>query len=222
MWKIPCSVLEWFLGLLHLYVLSALIGMWIQIGPDYREVPDGITIYLQTDGIHTNFIVPVRTRIYDWSKDARWHDLRGKDTSYSFLALGWGDQGFFLHTPEWSDLKFSTAFDALFYRGKSAMHVVYKQQPEESRYCLRFRISEKQYENLTTYMRNSFLRDGQGRTQVIANKGYWDYDAFYPSIGKYSLFYTCNSWINEGLKVAGLPACAWTPLSFGIFEKYEE
>jgi uncharacterized protein (TIGR02117 family) len=222
LWKIPGSLIEWFFGLLHLYVLSALIGMWIQVGEDYREQPDGITIYLETDGIHTNFVLPVRTAICDWSQEVRWKDLRGKDTSYRFLALGWGDQGFFLHTPEWSDLKFSTAFDALFYRGKSAMHAVYKQEPEVSRYCLRFRISKKQYQNLVTYIRDSFWRDKNGQAQVIAGKGYWEYDAFYPSIGKYSLFYTCNSWINEGLKAAELPACGWTPLSFGILEKYEE
>lgn len=222
LWKIPLGIIEAFLGILIFYAFLALVGMSVQIGEDYKPAANGVTIYIQTDGIHTNFVVPVRTDITDWTKTIRWSDLRGTDTSFNYLAFGWGDQGFFLNTPEWSDLKFSTAFDALFYRGKSAVHTVYQYEPEEGLGCERLIISRKQYRQLVDYIEETLLLDEDRKIPTcITGKGYWDYDAFYLSKGKYSLFSTCNSWINGGLKQAELPACLWTPLSFGILQKYD-
>jgi hypothetical protein len=74
---------------------------------------------------------------------------------------------------------------------------------------------------LVNYIEKSFQFSEGGLTICIPNKGYWDFDAFYESKGKYSLFSTCNSWINGGLKESDLPACLWTPLSYAIFDKYE-
>lgn len=220
-WKIPAGAIELFFAVLTLYVSIALFGMLIQVGDDYQPKQNGITIYLRTDGIHTDFIVPVRHEYKDWTRTLSWSDLKGQDTTFRYVAFGWGDQGFFLHTPEWSDLKFSVAFDALFYRGRSAVHVVYQDEPEEGTLCEKLVISREQYRHLTDYIENTFQHDPNGKVVSIVKSGYWDYDNFYEAHGKYSLFSTCNSWINGGLKAAELPACLWTPLSFGILEKYD-
>lgn len=220
-WKLPLGALELFFAVLTLYIGIALFGMLIQIGDDYVPKQEGVKIYIRTDGIHTDFIVPTRNGIRDWTKTVQWKDLRGKDTTYDYLAFGWGDQGFFLNTPEWSDLKFSTAFDALFYRGKSAVHAVYQFEPKEGELCEKLIISENQYKDLITYIDGTFRRQKNGSPICITARGYWGNDAFYEAHGKYSLFSTCNSWINGGLKAAKLPACLWTPLSFGILEKYD-
>lgn len=220
-WKFPLLVLEIFWALLTVYVLIALIGMFIQVGDDYVPQKNGVQIFIRTDGIHTDFILPVKNHLVDWSEFTPWNDLRGKDTSFSHVAFGWGDQGFFLNTPDWADLKFSTAFDALFYRGKSAIHVVYQSEPTPNLFCETLLISEKQYTDLVGYIKSSFNITKSGNSICIKDKGYWDFDAFYQAHGKYSLFSTCNSWINGGLKSAHLPACLWTPLSVGILEKYD-
>lgn len=220
-WKIPLGTLEVFFGVLSLYICIALFGMLIQVGDDYVPKKEGVKIYLRTDGIHTDFIVPVHSAQKDWTKTLSWNNLKGTDTTFQYVAFGWGDQGFFLHTPEWSDLKFSVAFDALFYRGTTAVHVVYQAEPEEGKLCERLIISEEQYQHLITYIENTFKTDPKNIPVSIAKSGYWDYDVFYEAHGKYSLFNTCNSWINGGLKAAELPACLWTPLSFGILEKYD-
>lgn len=220
-WQFPLGCVEIFWGLLTLYAFLAIFGMLVQVGDNYVPKENGVTMYIRTDGVHTDFIVPVKTPTRDWTKIIPWTDLRGKDTSYNYIAFGWGDQGFFLNTPEWSDLKFSTAFDALFYRGKSAVHVVYQFEPvEQAPNCRKLHISLDQYKKLIAYIDDSFQKNEAGLPICICNRGYWDYDTFYESKGKYSLFYTCNSWINEGLKEAELPACLWTPLSIGILQKY--
>lgn len=220
-WRFPLLLVELFWALLTLYVLSALVGMFVQVGDDYVPQQKGVTIFIRTDGIHTDFILPVKTEVVDWTTLTPWTDLRGKDSSYSHVAFGWGDQGFFLNTPDWGDLKFSTAFDALFYRGKSAIHTVYQYEPVPDILCEKLEISNQQYADLVDYIRASFALSIDGKSRCIANRGYWEFDAFYEAHGKYSLFSTCNSWINGGLKAAKLPACLWTPLSVGILEKYD-
>lgn len=219
-WKIPLGAVELFFAILSLYIVIALFGMLIQIGDNYVAKPEGVKIYLRTDGIHTDFILPVKSEMKDWTQVAHWKDLKGTDTTFQYVAFGWGDQGFFLHTPEWSDLKFQTAFDALFYRGTSAVHVVYQSEPQEDKLCVRLIISKEQYKNLIAYIEGTFQYKNNEAIN-IPQSGYWGNDTFYEAHGKYSLFSTCNSWINGGLKAAELPACLWTPLSFGILEKYD-
>ena len=36
-------------------------------------------------------------------------------------------------------------------------------------------------------------------------------DAFYPATGRFHLFHTCNDWIGETLRAAGLGFGIWTP-----------
>jgi hypothetical protein len=47
-----------------------------------------------------------------------------------------------------------------------------------------------------------------------------DNDAYYEAHMRYSLFHTCNTWINNGLKASQKKACLWTPTSGGIFYQY--
>ncbi|HXU27639.1 MAG TPA: DUF2459 domain-containing protein, partial [Bacteroidia bacterium] len=49
-----------------------------------------------------------------------------------------------------------------------------------------------------------------------------DNDSFYEAVGVYGLFYTCNTWANNGLKYCGQKACLWTPFEKGIFYQYRK
>lgn len=179
-----------------------------------------VTIYMKSDGIHTDFIFPVNANKQDWSKVFLMTDTKANDSTKNFIAVGWGDQGFFLHTPEWSDLKFSTAFEAAFYLGKSAVHVNYLRKEEFPENVVELNITTKQYSLVTKYVLKTLKKKKSGGFDCIKNKGNWESDAFYQANGRYGMFHTCNSWINSGLKSADLPACLWTPFNAGIFSKY--
>lgn len=219
-WRTPLILFEIFWALLTMYIVSALFGMLICVGGKYVPAEGGVKIYLRSDGIHSDLILPVENELKDWSKVVLRTDVRTVDSTRNYIAFGWGDQGFFLNTPEWSDLKFATAFNALFYRGKSALHVVYSNEPEVRDNCFELVISKDNYYHLVKYIEAAFHKDGDGRALVIKDRGYWENDAFFQAKGSYGLFSTCNSWINGGLKVAGLPACFWTPFSFGFMNLY--
>ncbi|XQC04883.1 DUF2459 domain-containing protein [Arcobacter cryaerophilus gv. pseudocryaerophilus] len=47
-------------------------------------------------------------------------------------------------------------------------------------------------------------------------------DAFYEAIGSYSIFHTCNTWTNNLLKKASLPASFWLAFDDGILYQYNK
>ena len=180
-----------------------------------------IDIYLKTNGVHTDVVMPVKTEQKDWSRSFLFHHTRSTDSTYRYIAVGWGDKGFYLETPSWSDLKASTAFNAAFGLGSSAIHATYYQQLVENEKCVKLRIGKDQYRQLIQYIDKALQKDASGNLMVIGeNARYGDHDAFYEATGSYSLFHTCNTWTNNALKASGQKACWWTPFDKGIFYHY--
>jgi uncharacterized protein (TIGR02117 family) len=186
------------------------------------QQPRDVAIYIITNGDHTDIVVPVKTAIADWSQEIKYEHISSHDTTAQYLALGWGDKGFFLSTPTWADLKFSTAFKAVFGLSTSAIHATFYKQLRENDQCKKIIISTSQYQRLVVFMKNSFITDSTGHFIHIHANGYSDNDAFYESGRIYSLFYTCNTWANNALKSAGQKACLWTPFDKGIFYQYKK
>ncbi len=174
-----------------------------------------------TNGVHTDLVVPIQSPQFDWSKEVPFSNTVSKRTDFKYLAVGWGDKGFYLETPTWSQLKPSVAFRAAFWLSKSAMHCTFYDQMKEGKDCKKILITTKQYEDLIRYIRAKFDRDENGKLIFIPTKAvYGKDDAFYDAKGSYSFLYTCNTWANNGLKAAGQKAALWTPSDFGIFQHY--
>lgn len=210
---------------LLLYAAGAWICSRIAIHGDARSKgPDEVSVYIRTNGVHTDIVVPVHNDIMDWRPLTRFSDTDSKDTSFSYASFGWGDKGFYLETPQWSDLKFSVAFKAMFHLSSSAMHVTFYRHMDTSAQCREIRLSNAEYEKLSGYLKASFRYDSLGNTIRIVthNDGYGTDDAFYEARGKYDLFHTCNTWANNALKACDQKACLWTPLDKGIFYQYRD
>jgi uncharacterized protein (TIGR02117 family) len=201
------------------WILFALALPAIVINPDFTPAKNGIPVFIHSNGVHTDFVVPVRNEIIHWDTlfpPAIFH----ADSGFTHLALGWGDQGFFLHTPTWNDLTFSTAFIAASGLGESAMHVTYrKSAPAKNARAVTFMLSAEQYTRLVNYIRSSF-RIRENKVQLIDHAGYGANDKFFESNGSYSLFKTCNEWTGDGMEEAGLPVGIWTPLEQGIMSTH--
>ncbi|RYZ25723.1 MAG: TIGR02117 family protein [Sphingobacteriales bacterium] len=183
-----------------------------------------VTIYIKTNGVHTDIVVPYKNDIKDWSEQARLDDTDAKNPEMQWASIGWGDKGFYLQTPEWSDLKFSVAFKAMFHLGTSALHVTFFKQMQTGERCKEIKISWEQYAKLVAFIDKSFLYDASGKTINIPSRddGYGSDDAFYESPYVYDLFHTCNTWANNALKACDQRACLWTPSDKGIFYQYRD
>jgi uncharacterized protein (TIGR02117 family) len=180
-----------------------------------------VAIYIKTNGVHTDIVVPAVNDQMDWRKEILYSNTSGNDTSMQYLAMGWGDKGFYLETPTWSDLKASVAFKAAFALSTTAIHATYHSEMKLDSSCKKIMISREQYARLISYISESFLKSDDGHFVYIkTNANYSTTDAFYEATGKYSLLHTCNTWANNGLKACGQKCCVWTPRDVGIFEKY--
>jgi uncharacterized protein (TIGR02117 family) len=181
-----------------------------------------IAIYIITNGDHTDIVVPVKNRQMDWSEKIAFSNTTSKDTSYYYLAIGWGDKEFYLDTPTWSQLKFPVAFKACFGLNTTAMHTTFYHTMTESDQCRKILINEDQYQRLIDFITDKFQQDSHGNfINIKTDAVYGDSDAFYEAKGRYSLFYTCNTWANDALKSAGQKACLWTAFNVGIFSQYK-
>ncbi|MFD2918411.1 TIGR02117 family protein [Terrimonas rubra] len=222
--RITLKTLGIIIGILALYALAAWLIPYIPVNKKARlEGPDEVTIYIKSNGVHTDIVVPVKTAQFDWTKYIKYEHTDDKDSTMAYVGIGWGDKGFYLQTPQWSDLKFSTAFKAMFYLSTSALHATFYPQINEGENCKAIQISYQQYEALNKFLVNSFDLDAGGNTVHIpsVNDGYGSTDAFYEAKGRYSLFYSCNTWANNALKAAEQKACLWTVTDKGIFYQYK-
>lgn len=210
------------LGIVVLYVLLGIALPFIEVSAKDDGEKKEIPIYIYTNGVHTDIVMPVKNDLYDWSSKIPFANTKSKKTDYHYVGIGWGDKGFYLDTPTWADLKFSTAFKAAFWLSESAMHCSYYKTMTEAEDCKKIMISQSQYKDLVKFVDSKFDRDESGNYILIpTNAVYGNNDAFYDAQGSYSFLNTCNTWANDALKAAGQKAALWTPTDTGIFQHYK-
>lgn len=210
------------LGIIVIYALLGYLLPFIQISAKDDGEKKEIPIYIYTNGVHTDIVMPVKNELHDWSTKIPFANTKSKRNDYQYVGIGWGDKGFYLDTPTWADLKFSTAFNAAFWLSESAMHCSYYTKMTVADDCKMMMISKSQYKDLVKFVDEKFDKDANGNYIFIPTDAvYDDNDAFYDAQGKYSFLNTCNTWANDALKAAGQKAAFWTPSDYGIFLHYK-
>jgi uncharacterized protein (TIGR02117 family) len=170
-----------------------------------------VPIAVCSNGVHTDFVLPVRTEEVDWSGVFPPHHYAADVARLDHIGIGWGDLDFYRTTPHWSDFAIGTAVHALAGLGPAALHVQYRPGPGANEDCRHIEISVPQYRALVDYIGGTIAS-----VQGPAAAGYGTTDLFYPAQGRFSVFKTCNVWVGLGLKAAGLPSGLWTPFSFQV------
>lgn len=205
------------LSCLALYLLLSLI---LSIVPVNRGVkPSGeIDIYLVSNGVHLDIVLPLRSELKDWTEEFLIDSTLSVQANY--ISFGWGDRNFYINTPNWSDLTLKTAVRAIFLKSATAMHINYYSRLVEDENCIALSINEDQYLAIVDYVENSLTRDVSKNVILIEGVSYTGVDSFYEATKSYHLFFTCNTWTNTCLKKAGLKASLWTPLDKGTLFHY--
>jgi uncharacterized protein (TIGR02117 family) len=213
-------VFEFLVAFFSAYFFIALVGMACQLNK--IGIVGDYEIYMKSDGIHTDFIIPVQSDLINWNSYFPVSQTKEGFNEKQWLSVGWGDQGFFLNTPQWSDLTAKTAVEATFYLGKSALHINYLDKKDFPKNTVSFRLNREGYVKLIQYIKQTVVVDNQQKPIWIPGEGYWQTDSFYEAHDTYGLFNTCNSWVNKGLKQINQPACLWTPFNPAIFRLYRD
>ena len=204
------------------YLLIVTLLSFVSVNEDFAENQKEIPIYILTNGVHTDVVLPLKSEHYDWTNQLKPEHTKAKDSTYQYAALGWGDKGFYLETPTWADLKTSTALKAASGLSSTAMHVTFYNDLKESNSCKKLQISSDNYKKLILFINESFQTKSGEFLKIETDAVYGKHDVFYEANGSYSLFYTCNSWANQALKAANQKAALWTISDSGIFRHYSK
>ncbi|TDR32319.1 TIGR02117 family protein [Hydromonas duriensis] len=202
------------------YVLAVVTLSRIPVNrslPDKQATEPLTTIYVRTNGVHTDILMPITTHLRDWREVIPAADVHNENGHLPYMSFGWGDKGFYLDTPTWADLKASTAFIAATGLGRTAMHIEATAQPQVSESVRMLNINDQQLQAIIQHIDQSFSYDSKGSVMRINTTAlYNDHDAFYEAEGRYSIFTTCNEWTRRGLSNAHIKTAAFSPLQDGI------
>lgn len=212
------------IGLLVIYALITVALSYIPVNKNQTANQNqNFSIYILTNGVHADIVVPYINEIYDWSVYLNPSLTPGKITRAQWVAFGWGDKGFYLQTPEWKDLKPSVALKAATGFSESAMHVTYYEKMiSNNEDCIEIKLNEEQYKALCAFILDRFDQVDNQFQLIETDQNYGLNDVFYEAKGSYNLFYTCNTWANNALKSAKLKASLFTLWDKGIFYQYKK
>ncbi len=191
-----------------LYLLSAVILSIWSTNPEISQCQNKREFFVSSNGVHL-YLVLHQKYLPDHLSNAL-----SITATRPFVAIGWGDRGFYLHTPEWKDLKIGIAFKALFLPSSSALHITRYQNQHPS--WLSVQVCEPQFQKLMKFIQQGFAWDERKEVIPIDHPGYTAYDTFYEGNGCYTMFYTSNNWVNEALKMAEVKTSIWSPLDKGV------
>ncbi len=224
---------------LSFYFLIVLIGGYVwTINPkeeNSNQTENEIEIYVTSNGFHTDIVIPIKqeseqeTNFFKTlSQDSVLNSYFGETNSYKWLSVGWGDKGFYNESYNGNFPSFPACLNAALLPSETLMHLdFYKNNLREGKNCKKIKLQKEEYEKLMQHIASSFQTvtessESENTTFIrLPQKGYSNSDYFFEAKGSYHLFYTCNSWTNEGLKEANQKTAIFAPLAQTILYHLE-
>ena len=203
-------IFRWIKWAVAAWIIVVLVGL-IPVNNDFVPAENGVEIFVVSNEVHADIIVPISTDVIDWSDEFRDATFSGDVSTATHVAIGWGDKGFFIETQTWNDFNVSVAANALLLPSESCLHVSYT-RPGYYEGAASVKVSNDQYEKLVGFIKQSFVRTATDQPIQIADSAYGSTDAFFEAHGRYHLFNTCNSWAGRGLKKSGVRVPWLSPL----------
>ncbi len=215
----PARIAILLLAIPGLYLLAALAGGLISLNRGWEEPEQGVTIFLASNGVHVDLVLPARAEGLDWTPLLPKTQVRNVPNGAAWIAFGAGERRVYLETPTWADLSPRTAAVALT-GGERVMHVQWVAHPSYS--AREIRLTGEQYRRLWASIRAGFELDENGMPIRLDHPGYGMGDSFYRGVGKANAIHTCNQWVAGRLRLAGVRTPLWSPFVQGLMWRYRE
>ncbi len=202
-----------FASLLATYLVAGAIGGAVAAPGWQARPPHGVTIFVESNGIHTGIIVPKRAAGIDWRPLARADHLADpRYGAHDHLSFGWGERAFYLETPTWADVRAQTILHAAIGSDRTLVHVDHLPRPATGDRVRAVVLRPDEYRRLAAFIAASIAPGG------VHRRGYYGYDAFYEGRGRYTAITTCNAWTGAALRAAGVRMGRWTPFPATVMQ----
>ena len=124
--------------------------------------------------------------------------------NFEMIDIGWGDEEFY-QIPGFDS---GLAFNALFLPTPSTLriegiNISRGAYFDISEIVIELELKEIEFRKLCDYIKNTFNLNDNGSVQILSYRGNGQI-TFYKANGTYYIFNTCNTWIAQGLKKAGI------------------
>ena len=207
------------LTLVSAFLLVAWIGSSIPRNTSWKEPATGIPIMVESNGLHTELVLPIVTPIKDWRTTfPSAGEPRIEDGWLpTHIAVGWGEKEVFLNTPTWADLKVSTALRIATRGGDGLVRVAHYVNPQPSLDHRWITLRPDEYARLTERV-EAMLPPLPPNVQRRSYTGFDPTARNYDATGRYTLTNTCNQWTSDTLAYAGVRIGAWTPFAGGVMK----
>lgn len=125
-------------------------------------------------------------------------------SEFGLIDIGWGDEEFYQYPGFDSGL----AVKALFYATPSALRIEGVNLKKEeyfnlSEIVIELVVTDEQFIKICTYINETFYKNDYGGVEILSRKAD-EKIIFYKAVGSYHLFNTCNTWLANGIRQAGI------------------
>lgn len=193
-----------------LYFCASLVGAVI---PGPRAAIAGepsVKIALARGPVHYDILLPATTALRQRFAFAFRDGVPVFDPSVRYLMVGWGSRGFYTTAGTWADVAWRDTFRAVT-GDKAALHVDVAGDLTGVPNLAWLTLSQAQTDALADTILATLELDASG-TPIFLNARYGPTDAFYAATGHFTILHTCNVWLSETLRSAGVPFGIWPPL----------
>lgn len=186
-------------------IIFPIIFFFLNTSPHFSVSESAI---VNKDGLHKIYFIKqnwhtaivFNTQELDSNKFIEYNSF----SDFGLIDIGWGDEEFYQYPGFDSGL----AFKALFYATPSTLRIegINLKKAEYfnlSEIVIEFVLTDEQFEKICNYISKTFYKNDLGET-VILNQKAEGKIIFYKAVGSYHLFNTCNTWLANGIRQAGI------------------
>ncbi len=203
---------------LTLFLLTAWFGSMIPRGTLAEEpIADPVTIMVETNGVHTQFVLPMANAHKDWRETFPSANEWLGTAEPTHVAIGFGDRQAMMEIPQISDLSVSSALRIGTVGGPGVIRVSRYINPPLDKERRAMRVSGEQYKALVKAIEADLPPLGADPFRDY-ERDTFSQDAYYTAIPSYNLTQTCNQWTSNRLAMANIRTGLWTPMSGGVMK----
>ncbi|SFR45507.1 conserved hypothetical protein [Yoonia tamlensis] len=170
----------------------------------------GVEIVLFAGPIHTDILIPATPQVRNRLGFLAGAGMPINHPGVAWISIGWGARDFYTTTGDYADLSVRPVWRAV--TGDDAVMRVDLAGPLHADLDLpRLRLSPAQFDALLGGITAGFASD-----RPIAHPGFNATDRFYPATGRFHLLRTCNAWVGDLLRGAGVRIGIWTPFTWSL------
>jgi uncharacterized protein (TIGR02117 family) len=173
-------------------------------------------VYLLTSLLHADFAIPVDDAIRERFAFLREGGIPIDHPNLRYLVFGWGARDFYIKTRMLADIRPLPALKGMV-GDASVMHVLAASDVKKDESAVVLSLPPGGIEGLLGFIERSFRRDGAA-ARPIEGASYGMSDAFFEGAGRFHIFRSCNIWVAQGLREAGIATGAWTPTTWSLLQ----